>query len=84
MPIVSLLFHDIYRVEPSESGFDSAAADRYKLTLAEFETQLSGVARVRPEPPILASRLLTTPVSDSSDTADDVPYVISVDDGGLS
>ncbi len=84
MPIVSLLFHDVYRVEPSESGFDSAAADRYKLTLAEFETQLSGVARVRPEPPILASRLLTTPVSDSSDTADDFPYVITVDDGGLS
>ena len=84
MPIVSLLFHDVYRVEPRESGFDSAAADRYKLTLAEFETQLSGVARVRTEPPILAGRLLTAPVSDASDTAHGFPYVITVDDGGLS
>jgi peptidoglycan/xylan/chitin deacetylase (PgdA/CDA1 family) len=92
MPIVSLLFHDVYRVDPSESGFDSAAADRYKLTLSEFETQLSGVARVRSEPPILASRLLAGMVSDTvpdtgsdpSDTAHGFPYVITVDDGGLS
>ena len=40
MPLVSLLFHDVYRGEPRESGFDSAAADRYKLSVPEFETQL--------------------------------------------
>ena len=84
MPLVSLLFHDVYRGEPRESGFDSAAADRYKLSISEFETQLSGVARVRSEPPILASRFLLQQVSDNSDQSDKLPYLITVDDGGLS
>ena len=84
MPLVSLLFHDVYRGEPRESGFDSAAADRYKLSIPEFETQLSGVAHVRAEPPILASRFLMQQVSDTADTSDTFPYLITVDDGGLS
>ena len=84
MPLVSLLFHDVYRGEPRESGFDSAAADRYKLSIPEFETQLSGVAHVRSDPPILASRFLLQQVSDTSDTSDIFPYLITVDDGGLS
>jgi len=81
MPMVSLLFHDVYRGVPRDSGFDSAAADRYKLSLAEFETQLSGVARVRPDPPVLASHVLASEVSDTPDT---FPFLITVDDGGVS
>jgi peptidoglycan/xylan/chitin deacetylase (PgdA/CDA1 family) len=84
MPLVSLLFHDVYRGEPRESGFDSAAADRYKLSMSEFETQLSGVSHVRTEPPILASRFLLQQVSDTSDTSDTFPYLITADDGGVS
>jgi len=58
MRIVSLLFHDVYFRDPSESGFDSAAADRYKLPLAEFDAQLRGVARVRGDEPVLAGEML--------------------------
>jgi peptidoglycan/xylan/chitin deacetylase (PgdA/CDA1 family) len=47
MRSVSLLFHDVYASEPSESGFRSAAADRYKLTVAEFEAQLDSLANCR-------------------------------------
>ena len=36
MRTVSLLFHDVYRDDPSESGFFSAAANRYKLTVSDF------------------------------------------------
>jgi peptidoglycan/xylan/chitin deacetylase (PgdA/CDA1 family) len=57
---VSLLFHDIYLTDPRESGFASAAADRYKLPLSDFDAQLEGLA----------------------DTAN--PFVITVDDGGVS
>jgi peptidoglycan/xylan/chitin deacetylase (PgdA/CDA1 family) len=81
MPIASLLFHDVYVGAPAESGFDSAAADRYKLSLAEFETQLSGLARVRSDAPLLATDL---PVSDTSDTSDTFPFLLTVDDGGVS
>ena len=35
-----LLFHDVYRHYPGESGFNSPAADRYKLTLDRFEDHL--------------------------------------------
>ena len=48
MKAVSLLFHDVYASEPSESGFRSAAADRYKLSLADFEAQLDGLTKAAP------------------------------------
>jgi hypothetical protein len=44
--MVSLLFHDVYVREPGESGFNSPAADRYKLTVDEFDAQLRGLQRV--------------------------------------
>src|ERR1051325_2383064 len=47
MRAVSLLFHDVYATDPGESGFRSPAADRYKLTIPEFETQLDGLEALR-------------------------------------
>ena len=41
MQPVSLLFHDVFVSDPSESGFSSPAADRYKLSVDEFDRQLS-------------------------------------------
>lgn len=43
MPLVSLLFHDVYATDPHESGFRSPAADRYKLAVPDFEAQLDGL-----------------------------------------
>jgi len=40
---ISLLFHDVYAADPRESGFRSPAADRYKLTIPDFEAQLDGL-----------------------------------------
>jgi peptidoglycan/xylan/chitin deacetylase (PgdA/CDA1 family) len=50
MRMVSLLFHDVFVAGPHESGFQSPAADRYKLSLAEFEAQLEGIAHVVAQP----------------------------------
>jgi peptidoglycan/xylan/chitin deacetylase (PgdA/CDA1 family) len=48
---VSLLFHDVYESDPRESGFRSSAADRYKLSVTEFEAQLDGLLELRiPDP----------------------------------
>jgi len=47
MRAVSLLFHDVFVASPRESGFQSAAADRYKLPAAEFDAQLEGIASGR-------------------------------------
>jgi peptidoglycan/xylan/chitin deacetylase (PgdA/CDA1 family) len=41
---VSLLFHDVFVRHPGESGFSSPAADRYKLSLPEFDAQIAGLA----------------------------------------
>lgn len=48
---VSLLFHDVFVNDASESGFNSPAADRYKLSVDEFEAQLGApnAKRLRPE-----------------------------------
>jgi peptidoglycan/xylan/chitin deacetylase (PgdA/CDA1 family) len=46
MPAVSLLFHDVYVRAADESGFVSAAADRYKLSIEEFDSQMAGLAQV--------------------------------------
>jgi len=45
---VYLLFHDVYAKDPRESGFCSQAADRYKLTVRQFEHELAALAEVRP------------------------------------
>jgi hypothetical protein len=43
---VYLLFHDIYVNDPRESGFNSPAADRYKLSAARFDRELADLAAV--------------------------------------
>jgi peptidoglycan/xylan/chitin deacetylase (PgdA/CDA1 family) len=40
MQHVSLLFHDVFVSDARESGFNSPAADRYKLSIREFDAQL--------------------------------------------
>lgn len=45
MQVVSLLFHDVYVSDVSESGFNSPAADRYKLSVTEFDAQIAGLSR---------------------------------------
>lgn len=47
MRVVSLLFHDVYESDPGESGFRSPAADRYKLSIPDFEAQLDALAELR-------------------------------------
>jgi peptidoglycan/xylan/chitin deacetylase (PgdA/CDA1 family) len=78
MPLVSLLFHDVYRRSASESGFCSPGADRYKLTVAQLRSQLDGVVAVRHDRPILATALF-----DASAT-EVFPFLLTVDDGGVS
>lgn len=78
MPLVSLLFHDVYRRSPSESGFCSPGADRYKLTVAQLASQLTGVAAARHDRPILATPLLEASARQA------FPFLITVDDGGVS
>jgi len=44
---VYLLFHDIYVKDPRDSGFNSPAADRYKLSAARFDRELADLALVQ-------------------------------------
>src|SRR5205814_1889937 len=74
--VVSLLFHDVYEVRPSESGFLGLAADRYKLSVSEFDSQLAGLARQRTDRPLV--------VTESPLDGSPVPFAITVDDGGVS
>lgn len=41
-----LLFHDVFVKNPGESGFRSPAADRYKLSLPQFEQHLAALQRL--------------------------------------
>ena len=82
MRAISLLFHDVFLDDPAESGFVSAAADRYKLTVADFDAQLDGVAAARQEPPILAGAIEHRDHRIAS--ACITPFAITVDDGGES
>jgi peptidoglycan/xylan/chitin deacetylase (PgdA/CDA1 family) len=78
---VSLLFHDVYESAPCESGFRSPAADRYKLSVPEFEAQLDGLVELRTANPEFR------PSTGSGRPAVlewRIPIVITVDDGGVS
>ncbi len=79
MRAIPLLFHDVYAADPSESGFRSGAADRYKLSIAAFEAQLDGVAAVRND-----AALLATGLGRLSDDRPYPPFMVTVDDGGVS
>lgn len=74
--VVSLLYHDVYRSDPVESGFLGAGAGRYKLPLAEFDLQLERLAAVLDEPPVLITA--RRPGSDRRE------LTFTVDDGGVS
>lgn len=93
MRTVSLLFHDVYVEDPSESGFRSAAADRYKLTLSVFEAQLGCLQEVCPLRPALATQFCCganpsgspgEPERLASHSTDSRTFLITVDDGGVS
>src|SRR5262249_6324862 len=71
---VCLLFHDVYESDPRESGFRSPAADRYKLSVPEFEAQIDGLAKFRL--PAAGSRLAAP--------GSRLPVILTVDDGGVS
>ena len=75
MPLVSLLFHDVYASDPSESGFTGGSADRYKLSAAAFAAALDGMRRVNPRPAAVAPGL---------SSIDPRAFAITVDDGGVS
>jgi len=76
--VVSLLFHDVYRREPCESGFWSPGADRYKLTVEAFGEQLSALARSAGRPLLIdGDRAALLP-----DTR--LPFALTFDDGGRS
>jgi peptidoglycan/xylan/chitin deacetylase (PgdA/CDA1 family) len=81
--IAVLLFHDVYRHDPGESGFAGRGAERYKLRLPAFEAQLARLARVRADAPACigsdASAFRQTPGRD-----DPGPFALTVDDGGAS
>lgn len=79
MRAVSLLFHDVFSADPRESGFASDAADRYKLSAAEIDAQLGGVASVRGDAPVLAEGRKGFACGGTQS-----PFLITVDDGGVS
>ena len=76
MRAASLLFHDVYIGEVDESGFSSDAANRYKLSLRDFDAQLAALAGVCPDAPLLATDLIGS--------RREFPFLITFDDGGVS
>lgn len=77
--LVTLMFHDVYRTTPDESGFRGPGADRYKMSLQRFRQHLDAIAAVRADAPVLL-------VDSGQDAvaAAPMPYAISVDDGGVA
>lgn len=75
--LLSLLLHDVYKRDYAESGFSRPGANRYKLTVAEFEAQLAGIAQARGDRPIL---LPAASIRKRKRT----PFAVTVDDGGIS
>ena len=88
---VSLLFHDVFVSDASESGFNSPAADRYKLSVDEFEAQLGApnAKRLRPERGAGGKRVEDAPPSESERgwgpaSTDIAAARLTFDDGGVS
>ena len=76
--LINLLFHDIYKKSPNESGFPGASADRYKLSEENLLAQFLAIKTARTEPPVLVTELAVKARAGAT------PFTISVDDGGIS
>ncbi|MEZ5856719.1 MAG: polysaccharide deacetylase family protein [Hyphomicrobiaceae bacterium] len=72
---ITLLYHDTYAREPTESGFAGRAADRYKLAQDVFERHLEAIRLAQPVP---ASSIL------GPSTAARPTFHLAFDDGGAS
>ena len=86
MKIVSLLFHDVYASDPSESGFRSDAADRYKLSIPAFEAQVDGLSDSGVDAPVLTNALLASTCGEPRIPHPEsrIAALITFDDGGES
>lgn len=73
--VLTLLYHDVYARDPVESGFDGAAARRYKLSRVEFERQIASLAELAAAPPLTDMEAAGNHPR---------PFAITVDDGGIS
>lgn len=73
--IAVLLFHDVYRHDPRESGFPGRGADRYKLGLASFDAHLAKLAEARCDAPVVGALAAR---------AGPGAFAVTVDDGGVS
>ena len=77
-------------MRPIRAKADSCrlAADRYKLSLRQFDAQLAGLAQVRADAPVLVQEisggLKASWLPASGYEGVDAPYLMTVDDGGVS
>lgn len=75
--MMTLLYHDVYRIRPAESGFQDTSARGYKLSEQQFADHLSAISAATDEAPVL--------IGESSSLArHKSPFGITVDDGGIS
>lgn len=75
--ILALLYHDIYALHPSESGFPGPAAARYKLSLREFDLQFAHLMHA-------LGRIRGSECESKPATHKGPPVLITVDDGGIA
>jgi len=45
--IISLMYHDVYKKSPDETGFNSKGANLYKLSIDNFEKQISSLVNYK-------------------------------------
>ena len=75
--LVTLLYHDVFRTNPAESGFSDSGAGRYKLSATQFSEQLAAIAAVTSVTPVL--------ITGASQIANQKgAFAITFDDGGIS
>ena len=81
LTLVSLLFHDVYERDPRESGFASDAADRYKLSIDDFDAQLASLASAAVRGATVRGSVAP---SHPRTIAPEEHFLLTFDDGGVS
>jgi peptidoglycan/xylan/chitin deacetylase (PgdA/CDA1 family) len=72
------MYHDVIKEDNyNESGFLGIGADRYKYTIEEFSAHIKAIEQFLRNKPISAFELL-------SGKFQEIPYMITFDDGGIS
>ena len=83
--VVSLMYHDVIKERPEESGYLVPGSAQYKLTVEQFRAHLVAISALTAHEPLVVAGLRPSAELGTESTRGSIgPFTLTFDDGGSS